>query len=324
MGNSMDEQSLTEAMPELPEPPPAVLSAWDSRLRTLWAASLGTALEAAEALYAPDGSDAAEIRPQVEEYVAAEFWRVLTARQPNMPEMPEARYFGVIAAVWRVHRTVRQSPAFPFVEEYLAVALRPVRRLHAGIMSAEVCTALYDFHRGWWANLTKPQRYIIQVALAKTLAALPPDELGVFWQNLQSSETMMRQAMLLGLEYMRSEHAVPHLLYGLQTSPDHTTRAAIVDCLEQIGDPRAIAPLMQMRRDTALSDWTLSRHIARVLRVIEMHNRDGQHQTLLRPSTTPPEPGSSLLRPAADTPENVQRQEAERDRLLRPAEPPDE
>jgi hypothetical protein len=302
-------------------PPADVLAAWDARLQDLWNPSLGVALQAAEALYAPE-EEIAEgepepTLPEVEERLSAEFWRILTSRKQPMPASAAARYYAVAAVVWLILQRIRQQPDGPFVEEYLAVALRPVRRLRAGDLTEEVCAALYDYQRGLWTpHLTKPQLYTIRVALAKTIAALPPDHMGAFWDRLSSSDPTLRKAMLLGLEFLRSAHAIPHLLRGLETSRDHAVRAAIVDCLEAIADPRALSTLTRLRRETAQDDWTLSRHIARVIRVIEQQNRGQNHRTLLRPTETPPDEEQSLLRPASDQ----NHLESENTTLLRPSE----
>src|SRR5579862_6065603 len=232
---------------ELADAPQAVVSRLDKRLTSLWSPALSAALEFASALYAPDG-DEALARAGVEEQDTALFWQMLMGYYPRQPETFAERYRAVVTAVWRFLRVVRETPTEPFVEEHLAVALRPVRRLGLSILTAEVCAALYDYHRGVWTpNLTRPQRYVIEQALTRTVAALPPQAMPAFWENLQSHDPMLRGAMLLGLKYLSSTHAVPHLLHGLEAIHDHTTRAAIVDCLEQIGEPQAIPALLRLR-----------------------------------------------------------------------------
>lgn len=306
--------------------PSSVIEVWDARLQLLWGERLSDALRTAEALFASDTDQEPMIQEGLEARLAAMFWRQLTRQCHRMPETPFARYDAVLATLNLMLWTIRQSVTVPFVEEYVAVTLRPVRRLRAGALTEEVCAALIDFHRGVWTpHLTKPQLHILQVALAKTIADLPPDEMTEFWERLHSEDASIRRAMLLGLEFLRSAHAVPHLLHGLNTCPDHATRSAILNCLEEVADPRAIAPLTELRRETALSDWTLSRHIARVLRVIEQQNRGLSHRTLLRPSQTPSNEETSLLRPAADAEEiRRKRNETENARLLRPVEPSDD
>lgn len=278
--------------------PPDVLQHWDGLLQTLWSASHGTGLKVATGLYAPDIREAADALPNTAERLAQGFWRTLSMWKPRPPETPEGRYEAVIAVVWRVLWMVRKAPPQrPFVEEVLAAALRPVRRLRAGLLTPEVCALLYDYYRGVWAaHLTRPQLQMIRNALAGTLAALPPDEMDTFWEKLQSPKEMVREAMRLGLEDLRDAHAVPHLLRGLEQSQDTAVRHSIVDCLEQIADPRAIAALTRLRRETALPDWMLARRISRAIRVIEQQNRGRQHRLLLRPAEDAPD----LLRPLSD------------------------
>lgn len=277
------------------------LAQWDATLQQLWSPTLSTALAAADALYAPN-TGAESVLPEHTAMVCREFWRHLTQRQKQMPSTPETRFYAVEMVVGRILRTVRESPhAAHFIEEYLAIALRPVRALRLGALTPEVCAALYDYYRGVWTpHLTKPQLHLLQTALAQTLAALPPDQMQAFWDGLQSEDPMRRRAMLLGLEFLRSAHAVPHLLRGLEQSRDHGVRSLLVENLEVIADPTALPTLIRLRRDTAHSDWTLSRLIARAIRVIEHQNAGRHHRTLLRAATSPPDPDESLLRPAAD------------------------
>jgi hypothetical protein len=292
-------------------------NAGERLLQDLWGSSLSVGLQAARLFYAPDAGELP--LPDVEEELTTTFWRLLTSHCPQRPESDAEAYQAILRVVGKILHSVREAPTAPFVEDLLSVALRPVRKLQAGVLTPEICAALYDFDRGLWTpHLTKPQLFTIEMALAETIAALPPDEMEDFWENLQSPKPGLRQAMRLGLTFLRSAHAVPHLLRGLQALTDHETRAAIVDCLEEISDPRALEVLHRLRRETAQSDWTLSRHLARAIRVIERQNRGNQHRTLLRPTQPPANPEETLLRPAADPPDAVQRR-AEEDRatLLR-------
>ncbi|HLV81698.1 MAG TPA: HEAT repeat domain-containing protein [Chthonomonadaceae bacterium] len=290
--------------------PPDVLQQWDARLQALWSAGAG--LQASLGLYTPEAREAETALPHTAERLAQGFWRTLSTWKPRPPDSAEARYEAVVAVVWRVLWMVRKAPPQrPFVEEVLAAALRPVRRLRAGLLTPEVCALLYDYYRGVWAaHLTRAQLQTIRDALAGTLAALPPDEMDAFWEKLQSPKEMVREAMRLGLEDLRDAHAVPHLLRGLEQSQDLAVRHSIVDCLEQIADPRAIAALIRLRRETALPDWMLARRIGRAIRIIEQQNRGRQHRLLLRPAEEAPD----LLRPIADASEDGRRD------LLRPPE----
>ena len=298
-------------------PSPEALSAWDAKLCDLWSPSLSVALAAAGDLFAPLKPDP-DSPERVEAHVSAEFWRLLTSRQKHLPQTALARYQCVVATVWRLLRAMRQSPTAPFVEEHLAVALRAVRVLRAGMLTPEVCAAIYDFHRGLWSPyLTKPQLYILRTALSETLAGLPPDTMQSFWDGLESRNQTMQRAMMLGLTLLREAHAVPHMLIGLEQTCTHAARAAIVEALEEIGDPHALGALARLRRETAGYDWTLSRQIARTIRVIEQQNPGAHVRTLLRASDTPPDFDLLLLRPAAHTPADSQNP-SDRDALLRP------
>ena len=325
-GPSEEPPMLSEGMPEEKDiwaPVPGVLAQWDARLSALWSPSLSVGLAAAGELFAPDMPEVTESGTpvespgRVEAHVSAEFWRLLTSRQTRQPATALARYQCVVATVWRLLRSMRQSPSAPFVEEHLAVAFRAVRALHAGMLTPEICAALYDFHRGWWAPyLSKPQLWILRTALGRTLAALPVETMQPFWDGLQSRDPMMQRAMNLGLEMLREAHSLPHLLHGLEATQQHSTRTAIVNSLEQIGDPHSLGVLTRVRRETATSDWTLSRQIARTIRIIEQQNRGAQVRTLLRPSDTPPDYDSQLLRPAENADSLTP---TDQEALLRPA-----
>lgn len=301
--------------PEFSRPaPPRILTVWDAALRELWSDDSDTATSAAATLYAPA---AAEDEPTTREGDAIVwFLQQLKARSPRMPSTAEERYRAVVVAVWHLLHRVRETPAQPFIEDSLAVALRPVGRLQAGMLTPEVCATLYDYHRGIWApHLTRPQRQKIQSALAAALASLPPDEMEVFWDNLHSPHALMRGAMRLGLEWLTSDHAVPHLLSGLDRSTDSETRFAIVDNLARIGDPRALPRLYTLRRLTAFTDWPLARRISAAIDVIEHLNRGQTPRSLLRPAQAPSPDSDALLRPTTES-------DPAPDTLLRPVDPP--
>lgn len=306
--------------------PPADLSdlaTRDAYFCTFWSPASGQALRAIETLFAPEGSEE-PLLPTVESHLAAEFWRLLQKHQSALSSTPEERNQEVLQVLRLVILTLLLTPAKAFVEDYLTVALRPVRRLRAGSLTPILCTALCDYQRGLWhPHLTKSQLNTLLTALRKTLAALPPEQMHAFWEGLQNPDPMVHSAMLLGLELLSSTHSVPHLLNGLEQSKDHAIRSAIINRLEKIADPRALAPLMRLRRETAQTDWPLSRDIARAIRVIEHQNRNQSFRTLLRPAAASPESAHSLLRPAQDTAPNARRQQDRRD-LLRPEEPEEE
>lgn len=294
------EPAANSTFPENDRPIPArIVAAWDAALRELWSPNDTAAACAAASLYA---SEMDVVEPEVRESEAVHWFRQrLKERTPQMPLTPEARYRAVLAAIGGRVRLVRESPAQPFIEDSLAIALRPVGRLAAGGLTAEICAALYDYHRGVWTpHLTRTQRLKIQSALAMALASLPPDEMEIFWDNLHSRNVLMRGAMRLGLEWLTSDHAVPHLLYGLDRSTDGDTRFAIVDNLARIGDPRALPILYALRRTAALTDWPLARRTSAAISVIEHLNRGQTQRSLLRPADAPQQDPRSLLRSTSE------------------------
>jgi hypothetical protein len=301
--------------PEFSRPVPLrIVDRWDSTFSELWSADSTIAARAAAALYAPETSDGEPANRQPESILW--FLQALKARTPALPSTPDERSRMVVIAVWGLLHRVRETPAQPFIEDSLAVALRPIGRIQAGALTPEICATLYDYHRGVWTpHLTRPQRQKIQWALAAALASLPPDEMEVFWDNLHSENALMRGAMCLGLEWLTSDHAVPHLLAGLDRSTDSEIRFAIVDNLARIGDPRALLRLYTLRRLSALTDWPLARRISAAIEVIEHLNRGQSPRSLLRPAQAPAPDPSTLLRPTTET-------DSAPATLLRPVDPP--
>lgn len=197
---------------------------------------------------------------------------------------------------------LRAAPSLPFIEDYLVVALRAAPRLGRPGQAAVVCGLFRDYYRGLWnPYLTRSQLHALEEALGRALASVAPAGMDAFWTGLESADAGEREALMHGLHALRGAHAVGHLLAGIERVRAHETRAAIVECLEEIADPRSLTALAALRRRTAITDWALSRKIARAIRVIEHQNRGADFQTLLR--ATPALDAESLLRlaPAPDT-----------------------
>ncbi len=283
-------------------------SAWDVPMQTAW--SSGS--DAFQALFALEGEDI--IPGDVRLKVAIELRHRLLEACPDMPPSVLSRQDAFAEALRHLLSTLLELPPPMSVELAIAAALRAVSRLRLGTVADSVCGILYALHRGHWAPyLSTPRIWTLRMALAGALCALPPESLQTFWRDFESPDPMLQNAMRLGLEFLRAGHAVPHLLAGLESSREHTTRARIVDCLEQIAEPSAIPTLVRLRQATAKSDWTLSRHIARCIRVIEQQNKEEHERLLLRPS----EAAAGLLRPA--TRDSGPRGRKEELDLLRPA-----
>ncbi|MDW8206967.1 MAG: hypothetical protein RMJ43_03965 [Chloroherpetonaceae bacterium] len=271
------------------------------------------------ALYRPVSGEPALL--DIVQETAHRFLKVLRAAHPVPPRAQAPLRDALVQTACQVLHDARVNPAVPRAEQSVRVALRPVHHLPAGAYADEVCALLYDYHRGFWTPyLTRPQLWIIERSIAGALVALPPDALYPFWNGLHSTHAAFRDAMHSGLQLLREAHATSHLIQGLMTTKDHNVRAAIVDCLEEIGDPRSLAPLRRLRQETAGTDWTLCRQITRTIRVIERQNHNHHHLTLLRAAQAPADAAEMLLRPAAD-PCVAPQQQAE---LLRGSAPGEE
>lgn len=309
MEQSAETQQNTEIAEDYPGAAEVVRT--ELYLPQLWSDSLTTSVAAALMAYRSDGGDSVRGEDLVNE-IALEFRRILIMDAPKMPDTAAGVYIAVVRAIWQVTRRARLNRDAPHSVAHFLIALRAVRRFQAGILTAEICAALHDF---CWNSATlklqMPNRYRLEEALAVTLAALPPNELGPYWQNLQSENPQIRQSMRMGLKFFRSTHSVPHLLSTLENVPDHDIRAEIVDILEQIGEPSALPVLMRLKKQMALTDWTLSRHIGRAIKVIELHNRGHHFTNLLRSSDAPPVNDKELLRPAGEAQFNAERDRAE-------------
>ncbi len=297
-----DRQDLTGGEKDKPQPASVPVPGLDERryrAQDFWNPRLETVRQAASDLYAPDaaGEEAGEREAEAAEMFLAD----LRIHSPEIPLSADRRLLALSIAAQSVLRAVRISPARPFIEDSIAIALRPVRRLRAGSLTVEVCALLYDCHRGVWApHLTRSQQVKIHAALSLALAALPPDGMEAFWDGLHGTDALMREAMQLGLEFLTAQHAYLHLLHGLEHSNNSGIRIGIVNSMAQIGDPVALPQLYSLRRTAALKDWPLARRITAAIKVIEHLNRDREHRLLLRPASQPADSSRSLLRPASD------------------------
>ncbi len=292
----------------------ALTSPLDALLFRLWDDDPGVARLAASTLYAPrDKND--QLRTETEAALIEEFLRRLYGLTPSQPIPATERIDAVSRAARTLIKTLQIDPRIPFLEERAAFVLRPIGKLTGWWQADVVCELLYDLYRGIWApHLTKPQGWSLRDSIARALCTLRSEILTPLWNGLESDDALRRGAMLLGIEFLNEAHAIPSLLYGLGYSRNHVVRSRVVNYLEQIGDASSLPRLAQIRRETAYSDWTLSRQIARAMRVIERSSQDSAHRILLRPALAPTEAEYMLLRPAA---ESVDRP----DMLLRPAIP---
>ncbi len=285
-------------------------------LSVLWSEDQEAAMHCAQALFTPCVLPHYTPHPDIVEQTAHNFIASLIQINPEMPESSESIREAIVIAIRTLLHDLRRYPSEPFVEEYIDTALWSVFHLEAGELTESVCDILTDFCSGIWTlHLTKPQLYIIEKALARSLVAIPCEQMDIYWLRMQSGEEHQRKAMSFGLGYLSTAHAVPHLNYGLKFLKEHALRREILIRMEEIADPRCLPTLFKMRQEISQTDWTLTRLILRVIRVVEMVNRGGYQQTLLRPSTTKRNADEYLLHPANGNRSNM---ESDISTLLRP------
>ena len=272
----------------------------ESTLFRLWDEDRQTAGLAARALYAQsEKSD--RLREETETALIEEFLYLLYALSASRPVTVPSRLDIVTEAALQLVRTIQSDPRLTFLEERAAFALRPIGRLSGWWRAEIVCDLLYDLYRGLWApHLTKPQIWSLRDSIALALAALPPETLLPLWNGLQRDDGLRRGAMMMGIELLNGEHAVAALVFGLGYSRDHMVRSLVVNYLEQIGDASCLPRLAEVRRETAYFDWTLSRQIARAMRIIERSSQGSADRILLRPADAPSDLEYMLLRATAE------------------------
>ena len=184
--------------------------------------------------------------------------------------------------------------------EAIEALLFSLPHLASGGWTTLFCEVLL-FYRHWDGALAKPQRWKIRLALGETLPVLPPDDLAPLWTLLQGESLFSRRAMQVGVELLATQYAVAHLVAGLEFCHKHNARAFIADQLEMMGDASALPSLYRVYRECAKTDWTLARHIARVIGIIETRiasdvSLSSKTRQLLRPSAMPPHNFPDLLR----------------------------
>ena len=199
----------------------------------------------------------------------------------------------------------------PMLEQAIREHFTPIPHVEAGSRVANLlaqfpqnpsaefvpllCDALY-YHRQWDGVAPKPQQWILRWAVEAILPRFASKDLSEFWNRLQSSHEPERTAMELGLELLTAQHALEHLLFGLEFCRQHEARAKIVRDLEKVGDSSVLPRLFLTYRHSAEHDWALGRQIERALRSILDRTDVETARTLLRSSH---EPYEELLRNVA-------------------------
>ena len=293
---------------------------WVVILQSLLGEDAEAAWKTAMEFYAPDGQDDIDA-PEIETKLAAELLGRLAEEKRRTLKPLRENLVLLLGAMREIYREIRRNPDHNDAAALLIVSLRLIRRASEHQTTTLISQALMDYAAGLWLpHRTKPELFQIENALRKTLLAAAPQRLTVFWYEAGGRAPHAKRMMQIGLSAMREAHSVPHLLHALETVYDHDVKSEIVDILEQIGEPSAIPVLMRLKKQMALTDWPLSRHIGRAIKVIELHNRNHHYTNLLRSSDAPPVREEELLRPAG-----IAQFDAERDRaeLLRVENKPD-
>ncbi len=271
-----------------------------SLLPRLWETDDVAASQAAVSLFASPENSISPHRTEVIQQLTTDFLHVLTSFSPQMPISLDNRRDAVIGALKMLLGNLLKYASKPFIEEYVDIALLPVISLESGEFADIICSFLLDYASGVWTpHLTKPQLYVIEKSIARSLAALPYDQMDIYWLKMQDGMEAESAAMRLGLGYLSAAHAVEHLVYGLVFLKEHTLRKDILLRLEEIADSRCLPALMKMKQEMSLTDWTLTRLIIRVIKVIEMVHRDEYQRTLLRASDEKQVAADQLLHPVA-------------------------
>ncbi len=153
--------------------------------------------------------------------------------------------------------------------------------------SALLLCAILKQTREWDGLVEKPQLWQIHLALSRLLPMFPIHALTALWNRLDNADPLQRIGMDYGLEILTAEHAVQHLLVGLETCKSHNARLKIVEALEIIGDVRTLPILAKLHRQAGTEDWVLGRNIARAFRAIHFRAKEEDAITLLRASSIP-------------------------------------
>ncbi len=269
-------------------------------LGTLWNCDPARVMRSACQLYAPlPGRPSAS--PELTTRTLERFLEHLHVRQSTRPKLLTIRFQAAAQAAADVIEELCAVRSSPSLDQQIAIALRPVYRMHTEKLAESICLCYYTMANGPWAiNLTRPQSFSMKNSLGGALCSMPPACLLPFWRHLQDGTALWQHSLGMGLRALGQAHAVNHLLFGLQHCQNHTLRITLVLTLEQIGEPAAMDTLHRLERDVASTDWPLARQIARALQVIEHQNRGNSALSLLRPAAVQYDENEMLRLPAAD------------------------
>ena len=190
----------------------------------------------------------------------------------------------------------------------------------------EVCVRLLRLLPPEQARAATPMGRVttgLRAAAALTLGTLSPDGLYPLWVGLGSPDIAARKALLPALDYLHDARALPYLLRlaerRFQWPDGEMVGWFLVRALERLGDRRALPALRRIAVSNGQPHTSpaLALEARRVVEQFEYSRHKQERRDLLRPFNRT---GDELLRPAADTPDDID----DRAELLRPDVPEEE
>lgn len=256
-------------------------------------------------------------------YFAEAFLRELTTRFSPSPLLPADRYR--VAAevlsdlIGQSTRDIRAMSGmhYSFLSSalYLALfatcrdALFAAQRLRSGEVQEALCGLLWNLSAVTGVGRLNPQDTLLLMDIAgQALAALPPDEIPVFWEALSHPNPTRRNAVSPAIRHLSDSRAVGYLLAALPLQQPEIAEPILV-CLGRLSDMRALPILGEFSRN---SNRALKRAAQGSIDAIHRAQKHHAVQTLLRPSepdhqellrsigTHPATEASILLRPVPD------------------------
>jgi len=286
------------------------------------------AVRRAAALALPGGDHQTAYAPSYGHF-AGVFLRTVASHAHRAPESAADRYATVARSLSAlldqyasdIRAMSNMSYSFLSSALYLALfatcrdTLEAVRRLRASSAHAELCRLLWNLSRlSLSTRLNGTDVEALAQMAARTLAALPPDEVPELWRSLIHPSPPCRMAVAPVLGHLQDRRAVPYLAGSLADQPPNLAQPLIAT-LRRLEDLRAVPALAETARTNRLL-----RGAARAAIVaIERANAGSPTRTLLRPADTRAGiPTEQMLRPmpyagASESPDLLLRVEPARD-----------
>ncbi|HLV81699.1 MAG TPA: hypothetical protein VKT32_15540 [Chthonomonadaceae bacterium] len=296
-------------------------------LAHLWHEDL--AVRRAAALALPGGDHQIAYAPNYGHF-AGVFLRAVASHSHRAPEGAADRYATVARSLGALLEQnasdirAMSNMSYSFLSSALYVALfatcrdtlEAVRRLRASSAHPELCRLLWSLSRlSLSTRINGADVDALGQMAARTLAALPPDEVPEFWRSLMHPSPPRRMAVAPVLAHLEDRRAVPYLAKALLGQPPNLAQPLIA-ALRRMEDLRAVPALAETARSSPLLRGPARAAIA----AIERANAGSPPRTLLRPAETRAGlPVEQMLRPvphagAQESPALLLRVENEREK----------